>query len=291
MWVITFCLGIAWSLVKTQDTVLMMFLIIVAQFILRTSRSIILTCMYSFVLGWVWGYWHEKITFPQLDHEPTIWSDVLIEGTVASIPKTDRHKRQFEFNAERIDHQPYERNIWITCYRRCPAFQVGQKWKLWVDLRRPTHSALATESNPVAWMKSHHIHYFGQIKKIQEAHLFAQTSRSWWLEIFRYHLAQDIQHTFGNSPHLGLVQGLTLGLAHQIQKQDWDLFRRTGTTHLVVISGEHIGLVAGVAWSLVRWLWVRGSVFNHGIPAQMIASYIPRYMQSNLQAFEPVSRD
>jgi competence protein ComEC len=35
------------------------------------------------------------------------------------------------------------------------------------------------------------------------------------------------------------------------------VFRKTGTTHLVVISGSHVGLIAGLAYFLVLRFWAR----------------------------------
>ncbi len=54
------------------------------------------------------------------------------------------------------------------------------------------------------------------------------------------------------------VKGLAIGDTREIDDADWDLFRASGTTHLIAISGLHVGLAAaiggGVLW-LVYWLW------------------------------------
>nr|WP_269570227.1 ComEC/Rec2 family competence protein [Legionella tunisiensis] len=73
---------------------------------------------------------------------------------------------------------------------------------------------------------------------------------------------------------LGILQALTLGITFNIDKQQWDLFRRTGTTHLMVISGSHIGLVAGLAYWLIKWLWLRCSRLCLYWPAIQVASVV-----------------
>jgi competence protein ComEC len=61
---------------------------------------------------------------------------------------------------------------------------------------------------------------------------------------------------------------LALGLRSDLDEHQWRVLRRTGTAHLVAISGLHVSLVAGLGFSLGRWLW---SGFYRGllvVPAQ-----------------------
>lgn len=73
----------------------------------------------------------------------------------------------------------------------------------------------------------------------------------------RHYLSVLIQQHLDDPISSGIIQALTLGVTNHIARAEWDLFRRTGTTHLMVISGAHIGLVAGLIYSLFRWLWTR----------------------------------
>jgi competence protein ComEC len=45
---------------------------------------------------------------------------------------------------------------------------------------------------------------------------------------------------------------LTVGEQQGIRREDWRAFSRTGVTHLVSISGLHIGMVAGLVAMLAR---------------------------------------
>lgn len=44
--------------------------------------------------------------------------------------------------------------------------------------------------------------------------------------------------------YLGVIEALLIGAADRLRPGDWDALRRTGTVHLVVVSGLHVGLVA-----------------------------------------------
>ncbi|MFT5681516.1 MAG: competence protein ComEC [Myxococcota bacterium] len=60
--------------------------------------------------------------------------------------------------------------------------------------------------------------------------------------------------------HGGLLRALATGQRDGVDEDTADLLRRTGTAHLLAISGLHIGLVAGMGWGL-GWLLSRPLVF------------------------------
>jgi competence protein ComEC len=52
-----------------------------------------------------------------------------------------------------------------------------------------------------------------------------------------------------------LWQALALGQSNALSNTDWQVVNRTGTTHLLIISGLHIGLLASLV--LLQWKWVQ----------------------------------
>jgi competence protein ComEC len=52
-----------------------------------------------------------------------------------------------------------------------------------------------------------------------------------------------------------LVKALAIGDTREIDEAGWDLYRATGTTHLIAISGLHVGLAAAVGGGLAWLLW------------------------------------
>src|SRR5690606_41688598 len=51
------------------------------------------------------------------------------------------------------------------------------------------------------------------------------------------------------------VRALALGDTRGLDDRDWDILRITGLTHLIAISGFHVGLVAGFGAVLARLAW------------------------------------
>ncbi|WP_455210356.1 DNA internalization-related competence protein ComEC/Rec2, partial [Kaarinaea lacus] len=80
---------------------------------------------------------------------------------------------------------------------------------------------------------------------------------NFWIHGARQWLQTKIDHSLGDSPFRGIVTALTIGERNAITPGQWDVFKSTGTNHLIAISGLHIGLIAGLAFFLGRWLWSR----------------------------------
>ena len=51
-----------------------------------------------------------------------------------------------------------------------------------------------------------------------------------------------------------LWQALALGKSNALNSTDWQVVNRTGTTHLLIISGLHIGLLASLVLLLLKWV-------------------------------------
>jgi competence protein ComEC len=66
----------------------------------------------------------------------------------------------------------------------------------------------------------------------------------------------------------GVIAALVTGDQNAIERADWDVFRATGTAHLVAISGLHISMFAWLAVLAVESLWRRSPGLMLRWPAQ-----------------------
>jgi len=102
--------------------------------------------------------------------------------------------------------------------------------------------------------------------------------RSFPLLLLRQRISDRLANRNQDEKTLGIIEALALGITTHIDKSLWDLFRRTGTTHLMVISGAHIGLVSGLFYGLLKWLWRMGGPICLWIPATRVASMVALLM-------------
>lgn len=75
----------------------------------------------------------------------------------------------------------------------------------------------------------------------------------------RKDIREDIQQRFAaNLPghaYAGVLQALAMGDQHAIPRDQWQIFTRTGTNHLMAISGLHITMISSMMFALVFWSW------------------------------------
>lgn len=64
-----------------------------------------------------------------------------------------------------------------------------------------------------------------------------------------------IRNVLENKPFCALITALVFGVREGITETEWQVFRDTGTAHLMAISGLHIGLVASVVYFLMQFIW------------------------------------
>jgi len=74
---------------------------------------------------------------------------------------------------------------------------------------------------------------------------------------FRGVLAERIGAASSDADGSALLTALALGERFRFTEQHWADFRRTGTSHLVAVSGMHVALLGIVVFALVRWAWLR----------------------------------
>lgn len=97
-----------------------------------------------------------------------------------------------------------------------------------------------------------------------------------WRETLRQRLLQQL----GTHPQRGLIIALSLGDQSLIPAEEWVVYRQTGITHLVSISGLHITLFAWLASLLGSALWRRIPGAPARIPAQQVGLWLGLFAAS-----------
>src|SRR5258705_5137650 len=75
----------------------------------------------------------------------------------------------------------------------------------------------------------------------------------------------------GDARLAGVLVALAIGDQDSIAADDWEVFWRTGVGHLMSISGLHITMLAGLAFTLAFFAWVRVPALALRIPARKVA--------------------
>lgn len=146
-----------------------------------------------------------------------------------------------------------------------PGLEVGETWALTLRLRPPSGFANPHTFDYAAWLWREGIDATGYVRSApppQRLQSSRNTLRKEALAYLDRHVSDDLTRRW--------LAALTLGASERLNQEDWDLLNASGTTHLMVISGLHVGLVAffmltlsrGAArlitpqgWRMAAWPW------------------------------------
>ncbi|MCX7090284.1 MAG: DNA internalization-related competence protein ComEC/Rec2 [Legionellales bacterium] len=228
---------------------------------------LILACCLGYGLGFGHQWWTRDQGMPQ----QAVISKAILSGVIANIPNHNDESTKFELNLKTLNKQPVHARVQLGCYRDCPVLHAGQHW----TMRAKLHLAHSL-NNPggfdyTTYLAAKHIHWVGYVLRGSMHRLPSDTS-AWQMVEIRETLADHLAHLLPDVTSLGIAQALTIGVTTHISQASWTLFRSTGTTHLMVISGAHIGLVAGMIFKGICFVWARFTRLCLRYPAQKIGS-------------------
>ena len=175
---------------------------------------------------------------------------VSLRGVVADFPVRREQGVRFDFRAEESKLPPLVRLTWYE-----PGFipEAGQRLHLKARLRAPRGFANPGLFDYEGWLLHNGIGATGYVVAA-EALTTGTAGAAEWLIVLRNKLAKNIEDLLPEDEARAVIFALALGARHEMDPQMWEQFARTGTSHLVAISGLHVGLVAGGVYWLTRWL-------------------------------------
>ena len=263
MEILCFFAGVAFTCLKNAYPIYFLFI-----YLFFKPR---LNALLWFLVGMGWCLCHQWIVADFGMPQAQVISRAALRGHVASIPTHTNSKTQFQFLVNRLDNKPVQARILLSCYNACPNFHAGEYWSIDAKLQQPQNLANPGGFDYVRGLAGRHIRWTGYVRR-GTAIRINSTWNPYPLLALRQKMASTLERLDSNEQTLGVLQALTLGVTSHIDKSGWDLFRRTGTTHLMVISGAHIGLVAGLSYGLIQWIWCCFSGLCLRWPAQKVAS-------------------
>jgi len=154
---------------------------------------------------------------------------------------------------------------------KLPAF--GDIWEFELRLRRPRGNSNPGVFSRENWMFRQNLHASGYVVPGNRNRLIVTGSLS-PIETYRRDFVDDAETNGGQSA--GVLAAIGVGARHLISREQWDRFAKTGTSHLMAISGLHIGLAAaasfGVFVLLSGVLRLRGNHLDFAVVASVITS-------------------
>jgi competence protein ComEC len=206
-------------------------------------------------LGWAClnAHWALNDRLPTELDGRTFW----LEGRVTGLPDVRGGAVRFELVDISSRHPGLPSRMRLAWYGG-PKIQAGERWRLAAKLKRPRGLINPHPFDYEAWLLARGIGASGTIKAGER--LSAAVGDKAWRDGLRHRVtAVDAQ---GRS---GAIAALVVGDDSGLSTSDWRILQDTGTVHLMVISGQHVGMLAGLLYGLVALL-ARWGIWPQRIP-------------------------
>lgn len=259
--------------------------------------------LWVFFLGvgffWAAAFAHWRLA----DSLPQMWErqDVRIVGVVSSLPQRNDRNMRFQFDVEKVmtEGAKVPKRIVLSWYRNrqpdagemaLPVIKAGECWQLTVRLRQPHGNANPHGFDYEAWALEQNIRATGYVRTaIDNQRLNPLVNHpAYWIERLREEIQQRFTDNLTDQKYAGILKALATGDQHVIPQDQWQVFTRTGTIHLMSVSGLHITLVSSLVFALVFRLWRWNSYWVLRLPARraaVIAGLIAAFGYTALSGF------
>lgn len=200
---------------------------------------------------------------------PPDWEqrDVVITGRIVDLPVEEPRRTRFLFRVDG-DATPPEplrgrllRLGWYEERHRGPSTQApdaargrlasGSRWRLHLRVRAPRGLRNPGGGDSEQFALAQRIAATGYVRHPGSARRLGPASG---LDAWRERISSRIGAAV-HSPSSRFVRALALGDTRALDDDDWEVLRAAGLTHLIAISGFHVGLVAGLFALAMNGLW------------------------------------
>ncbi len=155
--------------------------------------------------------------------------------------------------AESLQDTRVPQRVRVSWYEPDVLPRLGDIWQFELRLRRPRSNRNPGTFDYEAWLFRERVGAVGYVVNSHRNRLLRSGELS-ATERLRQHFVDRITTLLPESESAAVLAAITVGARHLITREQWNRYARTGTSHLMAISGLHIGLAAGGGYFLVSLL-------------------------------------
>jgi competence protein ComEC len=203
--------------------------------------------------------------------------DIVLSGRVIDLPDHDVRVTRYRFRVDDEAGQPAAlrgRELRLSWYddgksavSRRHEVGAGSRWRFHLRLRAPRGLRNPGTFDSERGALAQGIAATGYVRDPPQARrLAAGAGLQAWRDRMSRRIAADVR-----SPAAKYVRALALGDTRGLDDADWETLRADGLTHLIAISGFHVGMVASLFGWLASCLWRRSPWLCARVPRPQAA--------------------
>ncbi len=183
---------------------------------------------------------------------------LIVEGVVCSPPRVSRDKTSLVINSTRIIRDgsatPVSGKILLSVKDSNNLFKYGNYIRARVKLKEPHNFNNPGGFDYKRYLLYRGIHLRGYVSKPSDIVIMRESAGDYFktrIERYRSRLRKLILEN-APSPEGGILQALILGEKERIPEEIADKFNRAGVSHILAISGLHVGIIAFLSLIIIR---------------------------------------
>jgi len=212
----------------------------------------------------------------------------LLTGKIQGLPFHRGEIVRIRFKLLSINHQKpnTEAGIYLrlSCYRKCPDFKAEQQWQLLVRLKPPNGYVNAQGFDYEKWLYAQQFKATGYILSSTQNKLL---STDFGINTVREKVRSYFENNINEQTNKGSIIALTLGDKSHLYRQQQQMLAENGLSHLMAISGLHIGLSAIPGFLFAGFIWRKVTLFQslNRIHFQWLLCMVPAIFYTALSGF------
>jgi len=229
-------------------------------------------------IAFFWSHIQASLQLARPLPESLYGKDLRVRGYVAELPEDHGDKQDFIFDVAEV-LQPAQtlrpQRIRLNWYHASGIeVRAGQEWILTIRIKPVRNYANPGAFDYSAWLFQKGIRFSGYINSHADSHLLGHNGLNYPLQQLREYLRTQLKRHLGQLHFEPVFRALLIGDRSDMSDDMWQLLQKTGTVHLMAISGLHIGIVAGFIFVCSRFLWARSNYLTLRLAAPRAAALI-----------------
>jgi competence protein ComEC len=142
--------------------------------------------------------------------------------------------------------------------------EYGDRLRLLGKLHAPYEFGRSDKFSYRQYLNRRGIRFILSVKKIDSIEILGHGAANPIVDVALHirHFFQKRLEGYFNSAEAGILVAMLLGDRQDFSPALWGIFQRTGTAHIIAISGLHVGVVAGVLILIIRLIPVAVGIRN-----------------------------